>query len=114
MGTVLQYTLVYCSEKGMRKAVCIAIQTGCAGKGVGRRRRNAEAGRARAQGAGARYGQARGPLAAVGAGCGRGARPGRAAGPTGCALGALGLFLTQFDSVLFLSQFLDIAREPGS
>ena len=33
MGTVLQYTLVYCSEKGMRKAVCIAIQTGCAGSG---------------------------------------------------------------------------------
>ena len=119
MGTVLQYPLVYCSEKGMRKAVCIAIQTGCACKGVGRRRRSAEAGRARtlgerAQGAGARYGQARGPLAAAGEGCGRGARPGRAAGPTGCALGALGLFLTQFDSVLFLSQFLDIAREPGS
>ena len=35
MGTVLQYTLVYCSEKGIRKAVCIAIQTGCAGRGVG-------------------------------------------------------------------------------
>ena len=43
-----------------------------------------------------------------------GARPGRAAGPVGCALGALSLFLTQFDSVLFLSQFLDIVREPGS
>ena len=39
MGTVLQHTLVYCSEKGMRKAVCIAIQTGCAGRGAGRRRR---------------------------------------------------------------------------
>ena len=35
----------------------------------------------------------------------------RAAGPAGCALG---LFLTRFDSVLFLSQFLDIVREPGS
>ena len=34
--------------------------------------------------------------------------------PTGCALGALSLFLTRFDSVLFLSQFLDIVREPGS
>ena len=33
---------------------------------------------------------------------------------TGCALGALGLFSTRFDSVLFLSQFLDIVREPGS
>ena len=35
MGTVLQYTLVYCSEKGMRKVVCIAIQTGFVGRGVG-------------------------------------------------------------------------------
>ena len=35
MGTVLQYTLVYCSKKGMRKAVCNAIQTGCAGRGAG-------------------------------------------------------------------------------
>ena len=32
----------------------------------------------------------------------------------GCALGALSLFLTRFDSVLFLSQILDIVREPGS
>ena len=35
----------------------------------------------------------------------------------GCALGALGalsLFLSRFDSVLFLSQFLDIVHEPGS
>ena len=29
---------------------------------------------------------------------------GRTAGPTGCALGALSLFLARFDSVLFLSQ----------
>ena len=36
MSTVLQYTLVYCSGKGMRKVVCIAIQTGCAGRGAGR------------------------------------------------------------------------------
>ena len=33
--------------------------------------------------------------------------------PGGCALDALGLFSTQFDSLLFLSQFLDIVREPG-
>ena len=33
---------------------------------------------------------------------------------TGCALGALGLFSIRFDSVLFLSRFLDIIREPGS
>ena len=32
----------------------------------------------------------------------------------GCALGALGLFLARFDSVLFMSQFLDIVCEPGS
>ena len=32
----------------------------------------------------------------------------------GCALGALSLFLTRFDSILFLSQFLDIVHEPGS
>ena len=38
-------------------------------------------------------------------GRGRGARPGRSAGPAGCALGALSLFL---------SQFLDIVREPAS
>ena len=44
----------------------------------------------------------------------RGARPGRAVGPVGYALGALSLFLARFDSVLFMSQFLDIVREPGS
>ena len=32
----------------------------------------------------------------------------------GCALGALGLFSIRIDSVLFLSQFLDIVHEPGS
>ena len=32
----------------------------------------------------------------------------------GCAPCAFSLFLTRFDSVLFLSQFLDIVREPGS
>ena len=32
----------------------------------------------------------------------------------GCALGALGLFLARFDSVLFLSQFFDIVLETGS
>ena len=48
----------------------------------------------------------------------RGTGAGRAAWacywPAGCALGALNLLLTRFDSVLFLSQFLDIVREPGS
>ena len=32
----------------------------------------------------------------------------------GCALGALGLFSIRFDSVFFLSQLLDIVREPDS
>ena len=32
----------------------------------------------------------------------------------GCALDALGLFSVRFDSVLFLSQFLDIVSEPSS
>ena len=44
----------------------------------------------------------------------QGSRPGRAAGPVGCALGALSLFLARLDSILFLSRFLDIVREPGS
>ena len=33
---------------------------------------------------------------------------------TGYALGALGLFLARFESVFFLSQFLDVVSEPGS
>ena len=45
---------------------------------------------------------------------GVGVQPGHAGWAVGCALGALSLFLTRFDSVLFLSQFLDIVREPGS
>ena len=67
-----------------------------------------------------RHGRARQTRGAWGVGRGRasgarqGARPGRAAGPVGCALGALSLFLARFDSVLFLSRFLDIVREPGS
>ena len=45
-----------------------------------------------------------------------GARPGRWARmlALGCALGALGPFSIRFDSVFFLSQLLDIVREPGS
>ena len=44
----------------------------------------------------------------------QGPRSGRAAGLVGCALGALSLFLAWFDSLWFLSRFLDIVREPGS
>ena len=71
MGIVLQYTLVYCSEKGMRKAVCITIQTGCTGRGAGQALGAGGAARAlgeRAQGVGARQWQARGARATTGAG----------------------------------------------
>ena len=48
----------------------------------------------------------------------RGAWPGRAAWAPGlalgCALDALGPFSIRFDSVFFMSQLLDIVREPGS
>ena len=58
---------------------------------------------------------ARGAQAGAGArdGCSRqqGTRPRRAARPVGCALS---LFFSRFDSILFLSRFLDIVREPGS
>ena len=57
----------------------------------------------------------------VGARGARRGRPGRAAWACGApwarglATGyALGLFSIRFDSVLFLSRFLDIVREPGS
>ena len=59
---------------------------------------------ARARGRGERHGRAARALGAAWACC----------WAVGCALGALSLFLTRFDSVLFLSQFLDIVREPGS
>ena len=44
----------------------------------------------------------------------RGARFLGALAGCGWALSALGLFSIRFDSVLFMSQFLDIVREPGS
>ena len=59
---------------------------------------------------------------ALGAATRHGGARGRGAGraawaccwAVGCALGAFSWFLTRFDSILFLSQFLDIVREPGS
>ena len=102
MGTVLQYTLVYCSEKGMKKAVCIAIQTGCASKGAralgaGGGAHGAGSARAlgervqgeRAQGAGTRHGQVREALEAAGAGRARH----QARGPVGAR--GLGVLLGQ-------------------
>ena len=81
-----------------------AVSGGRAGRGRGAQQaRHRRAGRAvRARQAGARH-----------AGLGRWARGlGERVGQ-GCALGALGLFLARFDSVLFLSQFFDIVRELG-
>ena len=87
-------------------------------QGAGRAAVGARHGQARRARAAAGAGQARqaeaGRARHAGSGRGRGGWPRRVAGPAGCALGALGLFLTRFDSVLFLSQFLDIVREPGS
>ena len=73
------------------------------------------AGRAGSWAAGVRAAGARQGAAGARQGA-AGARPGRWARglATGCALGALGLFSARFDSVFFLSQFLDIVREPDS
>ena len=96
---------------------------GCAGC---RRGRRAGAGRltgfGRRAGAGKHSGgsgaRGRRTLGRCAVATGHGRRAGRAAWASGlavgCALGALGLFLIRFDSVFFLSQFLDIVREPGS
>ena len=66
----------------------------------------AAAGVGRARHGSAKHG--RGARGAAGA-RGLGARAGQ-----GCALGALSLFLARIDLELFLSQFLNIVREPGS
>ena len=72
-----------------RRRACVGARAGAAGSWA--RRRGAQWVRRRAE----RHGR------------GRQARE--------LALGcALGLFVIRFDSVFFLSQFLDIVREPGS
>ena len=80
----------------------------CAGRRAARARGRQARGRGRQvrawQASGSRRGRARGRASWA-----AGARAGQ-----GCALGALDLFLARFDSVLFLSQFLDIVRELGS
>ena len=86
------------------------------------RARGRQAHRALALGRGRRAAAGTGARGARGTGlAGRqapGLGPGRAAWArllaTGCALGALGLFSIRFYSVLFLSRFLDIIREPSS
>ena len=95
------------------KATCVVRQVAVSRHGVGRRARAGRSGRA-----GERARQACGVAGAWGAAGTHKAR-GRGAAwarcwPMGYALGALSLFLARFDSVLFLSQFLDIVREPGS
>ena len=87
---------------------------------AGRRRQALEragSGAARRGRAGARGAQAGARADARGSQQGRAGRTAWALGSRagqGCALGALSLFSTRFDSVLFLSRFLDVVREPGS
>ena len=124
---------LYCDSRGSEMLDCVVTQSrDTASQAM--TRQGAQQGRAGAQaGAGRRrHGRwARGALGARGAGraaAGAGARGRQAWGvrgatgriawaccwTMGCALGALSLFLVRFDSVLFLSQLLDIVREPGS
>ena len=141
--TVLQYSLVGCRFVFQYKLYCelgrglcrdtaragagpaqlgAATRPGASAAGRCDTARGARQGRSRRTGAaGARQGRAAGARQgrAAGARQGRAARKRGARGreccwPTGCALGALSLFLARFDSVLFLSQFLDMVREPGS
>ena len=89
--------------------IVLRLEEQALGRGAERARRGAQ--QARWQGA-----RVAGPRqGAAGAQQVRGARVAWARSlATGCALGALGLFSIRFDLVLFLSQFLDIVREPGS
>ena len=90
--------------------------------GHGASRREGRAGSRRVQALGKRARRRRWATAARGApAAGRGAHGLGARGTgwarglaTSCALGALGLFSLRIDSVLFLSRFLDIVREPDS
>ena len=81
-----------------------------AGTGAGARKLGAwealgaRQGHAQARGTGARGARGTGPRRAAWACC----------WAVCCALGALSLFLTWCNSVLFLNQFLDIVRDPGS
>ena len=110
------------------RAACVARQAVVSRHGAGRSRRSRgrtgraghagqgaagarqETGRAGSRRAGGRREGVR--HGAHGLGAGRAAWASGLA--TGCALGALGLFSIRLDSVLFLSQFLGIVREPGS
>ena len=101
---------------------CIAIQSLGHDMALGRALgvRGAQAGAGGAQAHGERGAGGSGARGVLGTGAARtrcmgvGQATGRAAGSACRALGALSLFLTRFDSVLFLSQFLDIVSELGS
>ena len=126
-------TVLYCGWKGCRRQNRIAIQNcivtagmgagqalGAAGarQGLWRAARAHSMRRQALRHAGTRGVRCRARQGAAGARQARGLGAGRTAWACGlalgCALGALGLFSIRIDSVLFLSQFLDIVREPGS
>ena len=127
-SVALQYTVVYCDGSGAK----VRLYRDTARRACSRALRHSTTGHVGGRGgelagrAGGRAGHAGGALGARQGSAGptaraRGARgtgSGRAAWAcywvVGCELGALSLFLIPFDSVLFLSQFLDIVREPGS
>ena len=113
----MQYKILYCGSRGSGLLDCVATQ-GSDTASQAMTRRWAKAGAERA-GAGGRAGRGSG-------------RAGRSSGRVGrcskrreCAARALGAqakavhsvhlacFLARFDSVLFLSQILDVVREPG-
>ena len=126
-GIVSQYNILYCDSRGSELLDCVATQ-GRYTANLATTRRWAGALGARAP----RQALGRGVCGHVGHDTAQGAATrqvsvqagarGTGAGPAawaccwagGCALGTVSLFLTRFDSVLFLSQFLDIVREPGS
>ena len=124
MKIVLQYNILYCDSRGSRLLDCVATQGRDTASQATTRRRRARAARRRWAQAGeggyvgGRRGHAGGARWARRLGArGVGSRPVRTwacCWVVGCALGALSLFLTRFDSVLFLSQFLDTVHEPGS
>ena len=144
LGICIAIQKLYCDCGARARLDCIAIQwpakprysRGVAGSWARKRGAGRAAGRGKRAGgrAGSRQG-ARAAGARTAGSCARGvrsrgaegARPGRwarglGAGRAawahglalGCALYALGLFSIRFDSVLFLSQFLDVVCEPGS
>ena len=120
----MQYKLYYDMQEQEARLHVLQGRQLCRDTALGARQGRRHAARARADARGTEAG-ARGAQADVlaearvaqagGAGGGRRrATCGHLGVLLGCALGALILFLTRFDSVLFLSQFLNTVHEPGS